>query len=68
MIDFTARRRERPKIFQRSFNCYSTAAFAGKTSLEGGDKILLPPSSLDQILEMMDVEYPLLFEIINPTS
>ena len=50
-----------PSSFEEQFHCYSMA-FSGKTNLENGDKILLPPSALDS-LARMNVEYPMLFEL-----
>jgi len=48
--------------FEAQYNCTSTA-MAGK-DVDEGDKIFLPPSALDR-LARMNVEYPMLFEVIN---
>lgn len=49
--------------FMENYHCNSTAV-AGR-DLDEGDKIILPPSALDK-LARMNVEYPMLFEIMNP--
>lgn len=53
----------RPTVFNTQFCCYS-AAMAGRSNLDEGDKILLPPSALDS-LSSMNVEYPMKFELTN---
>lgn len=50
-----------PQIFETYYNCYSMAVL-GRSNIDEGDKIILPPSALDTIAQM-DVEYPLLFEL-----
>ena len=52
-----------PSVFEEQYHCYSMA-FSGRSHLEDGDKILLPPSALDA-LARMNVEYPMLFELTN---
>lgn len=47
--------------FEEQYHCYSVA-FAGKPHLEGGDKILLPPSAFES-LARLEVEYPMLFRL-----
>ena len=49
--------------FETQYSCFS-AAMAGRTGIDEGDKILLPPSALD-VLARMNVEYPMLFELTN---
>ena len=49
--------------FETQYQCFSTA-MAGRTNIDEGDKILLPPSALDA-LARMNVEYPMLFELKN---
>ena len=49
--------------FETQYSCFS-AAMAGRTGIDEGDKILLPPSALD-VLARMNVEYPMLFELRN---
>eukprot|EP00588_Corethron_pennatum_P009706 CAMPEP_0194272462 /NCGR_PEP_ID=MMETSP0169-20130528/6029_1 /TAXON_ID=218684 /ORGANISM="Corethron pennatum, Strain L29A3" /LENGTH=385 /DNA_ID=CAMNT_0039015133 /DNA_START=72 /DNA_END=1229 /DNA_ORIENTATION=- len=50
--------------FEEQYHCYSVA-HADKAHLEGGDKILLPPSAFDT-LARMSVEYPMLFRLESP--
>jgi len=52
-----------PQRFEECYHCYSVA-YADKTHLEGGDKILLPPSAFD-ILARLQVDYPMLFCLQN---
>lgn len=54
----------RQNVFSTQLRCYSMAMAGGgdKSSLNHGDKILLPPSALGAISQM-EVEYPLLFEL-----
>ena len=49
--------------FETHFRVKS-AAMAGCTNIEDGDKILLPPSALD-LLSRLNVEYPMKFELIH---
>ena len=51
------------RVFETQYQCFSTA-MAGRTNIDEGDKILLPPSALDA-LARMNVEYPMLFELRN---
>jgi ubiquitin fusion degradation protein 1 len=57
-------RMEQPRVFEDQFHCFSMAC-ADKAHLEGGDKIILPPSVLDS-LARMNVEYPMLFKVTSP--
>jgi ubiquitin fusion degradation protein 1 len=50
-----------PQKFEEQYHCYS-AAYADKSHLEQGDKILLPPSAFD-ILARLQVDYPMLFQL-----
>jgi ubiquitin fusion degradation protein 1 len=50
-----------PQKFEEQYHCYS-AAYADKSQLEQGDKILLPPSAFD-ILARLQVDYPMLFQL-----
>lgn len=43
------------------YHCFSVA-YADKAHLEGGDKIILPPSALDTLSRLL-VEYPMLFNL-----
>jgi len=50
-----------PTRFEEQYHCYSVA-YADKAHLEGGDKILLPPSAFDT-LARLQVDYPMLFQL-----
>jgi len=50
-----------PQRFEEQYHCYSVA-YADKAHLEGGDKILLPPSAFDT-LARLQVDYPMLFRL-----
>jgi len=50
-----------PTKFEEQYHCYSVA-YADKSHLEGGDKILLPPSAFDT-LARLQVDYPMLFRL-----
>ncbi|KAG7361670.1 ubiquitin fusion degradation protein UFD1 [Nitzschia inconspicua] len=47
--------------FEEQYHCYSVA-YADKSHLEKGDKILLPPSAFDT-LARLQVDYPMLFRL-----
>jgi len=49
--------------FETMYRVHSVA-FVNRGDLEGGGKIILPPSALDQ-LTRLHIEYPMLFEITN---
>ncbi|KAJ1608160.1 ubiquitin fusion degradation protein with double Psi beta barrel fold [Cryptosporidium canis] len=51
-------------IFINEYSCYPVS-FAGRDELEGGNKILLPPSALNQ-LARRNITWPMLFQISNP--
>ncbi|CAM9447182.1 unnamed protein product [Pylaiella littoralis] len=55
-----------PRGFEEQYHCYPVS-FQDKEHLEAGDKILLPSSALDA-LARQQVEYPMLFELSNPTQ
>jgi len=52
--------------FEEQYHCYSVA-YADKAHLEGGDKILLPPSAFDT-LARLNVDYPMLFQLQSPSK
>mmetsp|Transcript_9400 Transcript_9400/g.24631 ORF Transcript_9400/g.24631 Transcript_9400/m.24631 type:complete len:203 (+) Transcript_9400:23-631(+) len=53
-------------IFEFQLKCYPVS-FIQKSELEKGDKIILPPSILEN-LSTLDVEWPLMFELKNKFS
>ncbi|KAG0479744.1 hypothetical protein HPP92_010602 [Vanilla planifolia] len=52
--------------FEQTYRCYPTS-FIDKPQLEGGDKIIMPPSALDR-LASLHIEYPMLFELRNAAT
>lgn len=52
--------------FEEQYHCYSVA-YADKSHLEKGDKILLPPSAFDT-LARLQVDYPMLFKLTVTSS
>lgn len=52
--------------FEQTYRCYPTS-FIDKPQLEGGDKIIMPPSALDR-LASLHIEYPMLFELRNTAT
>ncbi|KAH3899620.1 related to Ubiquitin fusion degradation protein 1 [Saccharomycodes ludwigii] len=57
-----------PQQFQDFFRCYPIDAMQGnKSDYNYGGKIFLPPSALNK-LSMLNVRYPMLFELESPDS
>ncbi|XP_043711858.1 ubiquitin fusion degradation protein 1 homolog isoform X1 [Telopea speciosissima] len=52
--------------FEQTYRCYP-ASFIDKPQLEGGDKIIMPPSALDR-LASLHIDYPMLFELRNAAA
>ncbi|KAF8651668.1 hypothetical protein HU200_063179 [Digitaria exilis] len=52
--------------FEQAYRCYP-ASFFDKPHLEGGDKVIMPPSALDR-LASLHIEYPMLFELHNDST
>ncbi|OIW08638.1 hypothetical protein TanjilG_03314 [Lupinus angustifolius] len=52
--------------FEHVYRCYPVS-FIEKSNLENGDKIIMPPSALDR-LASLEIEYPMLFELRNPSA
>nr|XP_043610391.1 ubiquitin fusion degradation protein 1 homolog [Erigeron canadensis]XP_043610392.1 ubiquitin fusion degradation protein 1 homolog [Erigeron canadensis] len=55
-----------PSMFEQSYRCYPVS-FIDKSHLEKGDKIIMPPSALDR-LAYLQIDYPMLFELRNPSA
>eukprot|EP00850_Spirogloea_muscicola_P010040 SM000058S18470 [mRNA] locus=s58:27338:29962:- [translate_table: standard] len=51
--------------FEQSYHCYPVS-FIDKPHLENGDKVIMPPSALDRLASLR-IDYPMLFEIHNPS-
>ncbi|KAI7984490.1 Ubiquitin recognition factor in ER-associated degradation protein 1 [Camellia lanceoleosa] len=52
--------------FEQSYRCYPVS-FIEKSHLEKGGKIIMPPSALDR-LAYLQIDYPMLFELNNPSA
>ncbi|TVT99707.1 hypothetical protein EJB05_39621 [Eragrostis curvula] len=62
--------------FEQTYRCYPSSFF-DKPHLEGGDKVIMPPSALDRLEKLialivwalfiasLHIEYPMLFELHN---
>ncbi|XP_076941321.1 uncharacterized protein LOC143610836 [Bidens hawaiensis] len=55
-----------PATFEQNYRCYPVS-FIEKSHLEKGDKIIMPPSALDR-LAYLQIDYPMLFELKNPSA
>ncbi|PNX88906.1 ubiquitin fusion degradation protein 1, partial [Trifolium pratense] len=53
-------------VFEHVYRCFSVSSLE-RPDLENGDKIIMPPSALDS-LARLEIEYPMLFELRNPSS
>ncbi|KAF5821556.1 putative ubiquitin fusion degradation protein Ufd1 [Helianthus annuus] len=58
--------RDPPSTFEQNYRCYPVS-FIEKSHLEKGDKIIMPPSALDR-LAYLQIDYPMLFELKNPSA
>ncbi|XLR40893.1 hypothetical protein HN51_019072 [Arachis hypogaea] len=52
--------------FEQIYRCYPVS-FIEKSNLEKGDKIIMPPSALDR-LASLHIDYPMLFQLSNPSA
>ncbi|KAM7522174.1 hypothetical protein LguiA_012076 [Lonicera macranthoides] len=52
--------------FEQNYRCYPVS-FIEKPHLEKGDKVIMPPSALDR-LAYLQIDYPMLFELSNPSA
>ncbi|KAI8126543.1 putative ubiquitin fusion degradation protein 1 [Lucilia cuprina] len=57
---------EAGRNFKASYKCFSVSMLPGneRQDVENGGKIIMPPSALDS-LTRLNVEYPMLFKLIN---
>ena len=57
---------EMPRPFNTQYKCYPAAMMPGaeRSDVEGGGKIIMPPSALDQ-LTRLHIVYPMLFKLSN---
>lgn len=54
-----------PGTFEQSYHVYPVS-FIDKPHLENGDKVILPSSALDRLAQLQ-IDYPMLFEVTNPS-
>ncbi|KAI3450370.1 hypothetical protein Pfo_007035 [Paulownia fortunei] len=52
--------------FEQNYRCYPVSSIE-KGHLEKGDKVIMPSSALDR-LASIQIDYPMLFEISNPSA
>lgn len=64
-IMYAAEFQEDDSIFEQSYRCYPVS-FIDKSHLEKGDKVIMPPSALDRLANLQ-IDYPMLFELSNPS-
>ena len=57
---------EIPRPFNTQYRCYSVSMLPGneRSDVEGGGKIMMPPSALDT-LTLLHIVYPMLFKLSN---
>ncbi|KAJ7964456.1 ubiquitin fusion degradation 1 [Quillaja saponaria] len=53
-------------MFEQTYRCYSLSE-DHKSNPEIGDKILMPASALDHLV-LLQIDYPMLFELKNPST
>ncbi|CAJ2678879.1 unnamed protein product [Trifolium pratense] len=54
------------EVFEHVYRCFSVSSL-GRPNLENGDKIIMPSSTLDSLVRL-EIEYPMLFELNNPSA
>lgn len=50
--------------FEENYKCYSVTMLGERKDVEGGGKIIMPPSALDK-LTRLNIQYPMLFKLTN---
>jgi len=60
---------EIPRPFNTTYRCFSVAMLPGneRQDVERGGKIIMPPSALEQ-LTRLNINYPMLFKIVNKNT
>merc|ERR1711972_220273 len=56
-----------PHVFKKEYTCNSMLV-GDKESANYGGKILLPPSALDHLMRMDNIEYPMMFKLVNKSK
>ncbi|KAF8402934.1 hypothetical protein HHK36_011027 [Tetracentron sinense] len=58
--------RRMPSSFEQAYRCYPVSVI-NKLHLDKGDKIVMPPSALNRLASLR-IDYPMLFQLYNPSS
>ncbi|XP_027174106.1 ubiquitin fusion degradation protein 1 homolog [Coffea eugenioides] len=56
------------EYFEQSYNCFPVSHIKDREYLEDGNRIVMPPSALERLVYMDNIEYPMVFEIKKPTT
>ena len=64
MFRFGGDRGNRSSLFEAQYRAYPVS-FIDRSELDKGDKIILPPSALDRLSQLGDLDFPMLFNIEN---
>ncbi|GAU49249.1 hypothetical protein TSUD_87640 [Trifolium subterraneum] len=54
------------EVFEHEYHCFPISSL-NRPELENGDKIIMPSSALDSLAKL-EIEYPMLFELRNPSA
>ena len=54
----------RSSLFEAQYRAYPVS-FIDRSELDKGDKIILPPSALDRLSQLGDLDFPMLFNVEN---
>ena len=57
-------RGNRSSLFEAQYRAYPVS-FIDRSELDKGDKIILPPSALDRLSQLGDLDFPMLFNVEN---
>ncbi|KAL3534147.1 hypothetical protein ACH5RR_002608 [Cinchona calisaya] len=56
------------RSFEESYNCFPVSLIEDREYLEDGNRIIMPPSALERLANMQNIEYPIMFEIKKSTT
>lgn len=54
--------------FEQSYKCLPVSHIKDRECLEDGNRIIMPPSALERLVYMDNIEYPMVFEIRKPAT
>lgn len=66
ILDFSAETFQEDISFEQIYTCFSI--FGESNRETEGNKIIMPESALDRLMSIPNIEYPMMFEIQNPSS